>query len=122
MQPAHVTTQKSADDLEAKSCKVAEVYDEGILNDIFIKNVEASIRHNLRHNGAQKQQAYLRDVAFQAEIILFIQKDTGHFPKNNQGSCNEGKPLNRKSSNDRNTKDIFNKNTTSSTLGSSYVD
>lgn len=35
--------QQYADDLVAKSCKVAYIYDEGTMNDVYIEDVNASI-------------------------------------------------------------------------------
>lgn len=41
--PANMNPRHYADDLYAKSCKVANVYDESMLNLIFIKAVDSSI-------------------------------------------------------------------------------
>lgn len=48
MQPTNMTSQQIADDLIAKSCKVADVYEQSTLNDVSIEGVDASIRHSLR--------------------------------------------------------------------------
>lgn len=45
MQLANMTLQRYAEDLISKSCKVADLYDEGTLNDVFIERVDASIRN-----------------------------------------------------------------------------
>lgn len=54
MQLANITSQEYADYLVAKSCKVADVYDEGKLNDVFIERVISSIGEILRNYQAQK--------------------------------------------------------------------
>lgn len=50
MQPANMTPQSYADDLVAKSSKVADVFYEETLKDIFTENVDASISHSFRHD------------------------------------------------------------------------
>lgn len=57
MQPDKTTHQQYANDLVAKYCKVAHVYDKGTLKDVFVEGVDASIRHSLRHFWAQDPQA-----------------------------------------------------------------
>lgn len=52
MLPANMTTQQYADNLVAKSCMVADVYDGEALKEEFIEGVEESIRHSLRHYWA----------------------------------------------------------------------
>lgn len=49
MQPAHMTLQQYAEDLVAKSYKVADVCDEGTLEDVFIESGDASILHSIRN-------------------------------------------------------------------------
>lgn len=46
-QPANMTSMQYAEDLNAKSWKVTDVYDESMLNDIFIEEVDPSICHSL---------------------------------------------------------------------------
>lgn len=45
---ASITPQQCADVLTSKMCKVADVYDEGVLNDLFTELVEQSIRYSFR--------------------------------------------------------------------------
>lgn len=45
--PANMTPVQYADDLYSKFCKVADVYGESTLNDIFIKELNLSICHSL---------------------------------------------------------------------------
>lgn len=46
-QPANMTIMQYSDDLYAKSCKVADFYAEGTLNDIIIEMVDSTIYHSL---------------------------------------------------------------------------
>lgn len=48
MRPSTMTLQQFADDIVAKSFKVADVYGESTFNDILIEGVDSSIRHSLR--------------------------------------------------------------------------
>lgn len=43
-----MTPQQYGGDVIAMSCKVADVYNEGTLNDVFIEGVDPCIRHSLR--------------------------------------------------------------------------
>lgn len=72
MQLTNMTSQLYAEDLAVTSCKVADVYEEGILNNIFIKDADASIRNSLHQYWPQNPQADLSDIAFQAESLLSI--------------------------------------------------
>lgn len=65
MQPAKTKQQQFADDLSAESCKVADVFDERTLKDVYIKGVESSIRNGLRHYRTQNHKANLEDIALQ---------------------------------------------------------
>lgn len=47
-QPTSMTPMQYADDLYAKSSKVADAYEELTLNNIFIEEVDSSICHSLR--------------------------------------------------------------------------
>lgn len=49
MQQANMTPQRYTEDLVAKSCKVADVYNKGTLNDVFLEEVDSSFRRNLSH-------------------------------------------------------------------------
>lgn len=48
-----------ARDLDAKSYKNTDVFDESSLNDVFIDGVKASIRHSLRLYWESNPQAHL---------------------------------------------------------------
>lgn len=49
VQPTNTTPHHYADDSTAKSCNLADMYDESTLNDVLIESIEASIRNSLRH-------------------------------------------------------------------------
>lgn len=49
VQPSNMTMERYDDDLNAKSCKGAGVYNESTLNDVFSEGADASIRHSLRN-------------------------------------------------------------------------
>lgn len=74
-QSGSMTPIQFASGLYDKSCKVADVYYESILNDIFIKGVNSSNCHSLwEYWGAPNPQADLTDIAFKAQLQLAIQK------------------------------------------------
>lgn len=63
VQPSNMTRQQYANDLVARSCKAADVFNESTLNVVFIKAYDTSIRHSLRIYRTSNLQAYLTDVA-----------------------------------------------------------
>lgn len=67
LQQANITPQQYDDDLIANSCKVANVYNEGTLNDLFIKEVDQSISHSLQNCCAANPGVDLSDIDFQAD-------------------------------------------------------
>lgn len=56
MDPASIAPQHYAQDLIAKLQKVADVYDRDTLVDVFIENVDQSIRHSLKTTERQKHK------------------------------------------------------------------
>lgn len=66
-QPSNMTPQKYIDDWIAKPCKVADVYDEGTLNNVFIGGDDESRKYTLRNYWAINSQEDLTDIEFQAE-------------------------------------------------------
>lgn len=78
MRPLSITPQQYADEIAAKSCKVAKVYDESTLNNVFIGAVESSIRHKVRNYWATHPKADLMNIVFQAELLLATQKRSGN--------------------------------------------
>lgn len=64
MLPSGMTPQQYANDLIAKLCKVADVYDESTLNDVFIEGVDASIQQSLRNFRVTNPHSDLTDIAF----------------------------------------------------------
>lgn len=96
-----MTAQQYADDLVAKSCKVADVYDDWKLKNVFIEGVDACIRHSLRHYLARNPQADLTDIDFQAYSLLSIQREANATPENNQNNLTSDKLFNRKPLNSR---------------------
>lgn len=79
IQPSNMTLKQYTDDLFAESCKVADVYDDSTLKDVFIKGVDPSIKHSLRIYCATNSQVDLTDFAFQTRSLLSIQKKSGKF-------------------------------------------
>lgn len=65
---------RCADYLNAKSCKVAAVYYEATLNNIFLKEVNSSICHSLGEYWASKSQANFADIVFRAQLLLAFPK------------------------------------------------
>lgn len=60
MHPVNVTPHRYADDLVAKLCKVANVYDERTLNDNFIEDIEVLLGRSLRRDlHKMNKQVYL---------------------------------------------------------------
>lgn len=80
MQPANMTPLQYANDLVAESSKVADVYNKGTYN-VFIEDIDASIRRGVSHCWEQNLRAGLTNIAFQAESLLFVQKRAGNAPK-----------------------------------------
>lgn len=73
-----MTRQQLADDLIARKCKVADVYNKSMLNNVHIESFYASLRRCLRNNWLTKPLPNLIHIAFPAEFKLSIQKE----PKN----------------------------------------
>lgn len=92
-----MTPRQYADDLVAKPCKVAGVYNEGPLNDVFIKGVDACICHSLRHYWVQNPQKDLTDIALLAKSFLSIRKVAGVDTNSIQVDRNQSKTSNRRS-------------------------
>lgn len=92
MQPASMTFQQYAGDLIAKSRKDADVYDEDTPNNVFIEEVNQSLRHSLQNYWATNPEADLTDIAFQAESVLAIQKKSGQQPVVCKPPTDSGKP------------------------------
>lgn len=84
VQPSRMSPQQHADDVTAKSCNAADVYDEGTASDVFIKGVALSTRQSFRSYLATQRQADLQKIVFQAESLFAIQKGSG-----NQSPCNQ---------------------------------
>lgn len=49
MHLSNMTPQKYADNLVTKICKVADVYDEKTLNEVFVEEFVTTIPHTLRY-------------------------------------------------------------------------
>lgn len=64
---------QNIDDLYAKSCIVADVYDESTLNNIFIEGVDLSIRHSPREYWATHLQASMTGIVLEDQSLLEIQ-------------------------------------------------
>lgn len=91
MQPSNITLHQHEDAPEAKSYKVLDGCDEGILNEDFIDGVYTSVHHSLRQYCAQNAQADLTEVEFQVELLLSIRKGVGIETKTNQNTYQHGK-------------------------------
>lgn len=83
MKPSNMTSQQYADNLVAKSCKVAVFYGDRTQSNVFIEGFYLSIRDSLRHYWAQKPQTDLNDIVIQEEYLPSIQKSTGKATNNN---------------------------------------
>lgn len=70
VQPPNMTAQQFPDNSITRSSKVADVYNESTLNDVFNKSVDASFRHSLRNFWATSSQTDLTIIAFQPIIIF----------------------------------------------------
>lgn len=78
-----MTLQQYVTDLIANSWNIADVYDEGNLNDVCIEVIEPSIRQILLIYLATTSQAPLTDIGLQAESLLPIEEGSGKNPKSN---------------------------------------
>lgn len=88
---------RCSDDLVAKSCKVAEVYDIRSLKHVFIESVAATIYYYLRHYWWRNLHAESNDIFFQEKFLPIIRIRAGNASKNNQGNHTTGKRFNCKS-------------------------
>lgn len=75
VEPPNLTRQQNADISSVNSCKLADIYSESTLNDVFIKGFDASIRDSLHNYWATNSQVELMDIAFQAKLLLSIPKE-----------------------------------------------
>lgn len=113
-QPSIMIPQQYVDELDAKSCKVDDVYDKGTINDIFIERFNASIRHSLRHCWKRNSLMDLNDIAFLAKYLLSIQERATSTPFNNRNNSTSGEPFNGNPWNRRNSANSVDAFTTSS--------
>lgn len=65
-QPTSMTLKQYADDLYAKSCKVADVYDESTLNNSVVEGVDIFSCHSPRKCWASSLQVDVTNIAFKA--------------------------------------------------------
>lgn len=72
VQPANMAPQKYANDFVVKSCKVGDFCDGGTKNVVLFEEVDASIRHSLRHIWARNPQSDLDEVAFLVKELLYV--------------------------------------------------
>lgn len=76
IQLANMTPMQCAEDLYAKTFKVAEINCESMLNNVFIEEVDSSICHGLREQWATNPHANVTYIPFKAQSLLATQKDT----------------------------------------------
>lgn len=76
MQPANTTSMQYADNLYAKSYKMAAVYNESMLDDIFIEKGNCFIRHSLREYFTTYPHTDVADMASKAKYFLETQNGT----------------------------------------------
>lgn len=79
-QASSTNTMQYAENLYAKSCKVADVYDESTLNGILVCGVDSAICHCLSNYWVSKPEANLTNIAFKALLLLAIQKGSAKLP------------------------------------------
>lgn len=96
VQPSSIKPHLDLDDLFDNYCMVANVYDEGTLNEVLVEGVDPSFRHTLRNCCATNSHADRRDIAFRAELLLFIQMGSEKIPTSHYLSTNPAKPYTRK--------------------------
>lgn len=70
IQLAHMTPVQYANNYSAKSCKVADIYDESTLNNIFIQDVDPSTCYRLWRTWATHTQAHMTNTAFKAQPLI----------------------------------------------------
>lgn len=71
-----MTPQQFADDLVAKSCKTAKIYDKSIFESDFIKGESPSLRCILCNYQASHPKADSTDIAFHAAYLFAIQAES----------------------------------------------
>lgn len=67
-----MSLRRYADGLIAKSCKMQDVYDDGVENNVLIEKASRSTRHSLQNYWATVPQANLADIAVQAKSLSVI--------------------------------------------------
>lgn len=113
MQSLSMTLQQYANDIIAKSFKVADVYDKTKLNPVFIDDIDSSIWHSLRNFCATHLQDDLTDIAFHAKSLPALQKRSRKHPTNIQQQTRLQKPYTRKPWKNRRGPNNANTDTTS---------
>lgn len=89
MQPTNMKPQKYADYLAGKLFKVADVDDEGKLNNVFIEGVDSTISHCSQQYWAQNLQVGSAHIAFVAESLMPVQKGVEVTSTINQNTGNQ---------------------------------
>lgn len=110
----HEQFVKEAEALIVKSCKVADTCDRRTPSDVFTEDVGASTRHSLRNNYAKNSEGDLKNITFQKESLLFIQKGSWRIQTSNYQNKNLQKRYTRTPWNSRNV--AWNKTTKHSRL------
>lgn len=100
-----------ADDLYAKACKVANVYDEFILSGISIESVDYFTCQSRQEYWVSNLQAALTNIVFKEQSLLAIQKESAKPPHAGiQNATTE--QFGKKSWNRNSAKDVSTRTTT----------
>lgn len=114
MQDLSMTPQQCANNIISRSCKVADIYDESILNDVLVEGVSQSIPQSCNKFYQMHRWVYTTAIAFRVDLLLAIQKKSCNQSINNQQQTRSVKRYTRKPWNNCRGADNVNRDTTSS--------
>lgn len=96
MQLSIMTSQRTVENLIAKSWRVVKVYDESNHNNVFLERLDASIRHSICDYWAIYPHANLTYIAFHADSLFALEKGSRNATTNTKGD-NPSKSFQKKS-------------------------
>lgn len=114
-----MVSQQYSNHFAANPSFFTEEYDEGTSNDVFIDKVYSSFRYSPGRRMASKRQADFSDMAFYAENMMSITKNTGFTTRNTHNIYKKGRPNQRERREAHCSANIVKSDITATTLWSS---
>lgn len=91
-----MTWQQLANGLIANSCGVADLYDEGTLNDVLTREFYQLMSRSLQYNWITNLKVDPIYILIQPESLMSIQKRTGQQSTATEQRTTSDKPFNKK--------------------------